>query len=596
MILQQYVRLLMRWWWLIVLSAGVAGAAAYLLSREMAPIYAASTTLLINPAPVTNAALDLDTLRASTSLGRTYSEMLRRRPVLEAVIADLQLTSSARELAQNVTVTLIPNTQLIMVTVEDTDPQRAADIANGIVRAFTAQNQVRQAQRYTLSKESLEQELIRLQSEISLAQTRLTSLRTAPVPAPAEQNRLQALIAQYTSSYATVLNSFEAVRLAEAQATDNLEIVEEAQAETTPQRPTATQNALLAALLGALVALGIAVLIDYLDDSIRSSEEVERLINVDTLATIGRISGTTQPEKLVTLTKPYSEIAEDYRLLRTKIEFAIMDKGIRTLMVTSSDEREGKSIILANLAIALAQTGKRVILVDTNLRRPTLHEFFGLANMSGGITTLLQDEATGADYLTPSGINHLRLQQLRERLVSEQLVPTHVANLCLLTSGPLPANPAELLGSQLMLEIIEELKTQADVVLFDSPPVLAVVDAMLLARVCDMTLLVVQAGVTRAAALRKAKEQLLQAGANLAGVVLNGVATSHRSYQQPYQNRPAIRPAHSPAAYNPLLGARRPNSATPAEPTTPAEPGKSPNYVLSERPDPPSHPPNTPMA
>lgn len=566
MYVQHYLRLLGRWWWLIGLSATVAGAVAFVLSRELAPVYATSTTLLINPAPVTNAALDLDTLRASTSLGRTYIEMLQRRPVLEAVIAELQLDLDAKTLSRNVTVSLVPNTQLIMVTVEDTDPARAAAIANGMVRAFTAQNQARQAQRYAASKASLQQEIARLQGEINTAQTRLAALRTAPTPNAAEQNRLQTLIAQYTSSYATVLNSFEAVRLAEAQATDNLEIIEEAQPEQTPQRPAPLQNTLLAVLLGALAAVGVVLLLDYLDDSLRSGEEVERLIGVNTLATIRPIQSATQPGRLVVLTKPHSELAEDYRLLRTQIEFAMMDKGIRTVLVTSSEMREGKSITLANLAAALAQTGKRVVLVDTNLRRPTLHEFFGHTNLGNGVTTLLHDETTNNDPLAPSGVNHLRLQQLRERLVSDTLITTHIDNLCLLASGPLPANPAELLGSQRMVEVLEELKNQADVVLLDSPPVLATVDAMLLARICDSTLLVVQAGATRSAALRKAKEQLMQAGAHLAGAVLNGVTPSRRRYQPvPSNPSPVVAPRRLSPAPHPLWGDRRKSVLTPAE-------------------------------
>lgn len=567
MILQPTIQLLWRWAWLIVLSAIIAGAGAFFLSQRMAPIYTASTTLLINQAPVTSVALDLDSLRASTSLARTYVELMRKRPVLEAVIDTLALDLNASELAGMVTIALVPNTQLILLTVEDTDPVRAADIANEIVNAFTLQNQERQAQRYASPKQGLEQELNRIQQEINNVQDALEALAGATgANAVVQQNQLQALMAQHSNSYATVFNSLETVRLAEAQATNNLEVVEAARPERSPKLPKPWQNSALAAMLGGALAIGLVILLDYLDQSVRSAKEVEEWLGMTTLATIGRLKGATLPEKLAIITRPNSSVAEDYRLLRANIEFAVVDRALRTLVVTSSDSSEGKSTTITNLAIALAQTGKRVILVDANLRQPTLHKFFNQTNIPGVTTRLLQGERPATDYLAPTGVKELHL----------------------LASGPHCSNPAELLGSRTMVDLIEELKAHADLVLFDTPPLLAAVDALLLARSCDATLFVVRAGVTRVETLQRAKEQVTQAGANILGVVLNQVTTSYRSYtkihyqeEKPhYQPPPKVEPQLLAAAYNefvlfnknhyklyPDLDQKKPKSSAPTDDT-----------------------------
>jgi capsular exopolysaccharide synthesis family protein len=513
-LLQHYLGLLWRWSWLIALSAFLAAQTATMLLAASDPVYSASTTLLISQAPVAGVALDFNALRASESLARTYVELLRQRPVMEAVSNNLQLGIDADRLANKVSIDLIPNTQLIQLTVEDSNPQRAADIATEIVSVFGMQNQERQARRYAASKGNLEEELARIQTEISVAQAELESFSGTTAPDElAKQNQLQALIAQYSSSYATVLNSFEAVRLAEAQTTSNLEVVEPAEPAAISAQLDNTGKVILAAVLAALVVFGLIVLVDYFDDSVRSSQEVESLVGVETLAAIGRILGSSEPNKLIPITQARSGLAEAYRLLRTNIEFMTDDKPFHSITITSSEPLEGKSLTTANLAIVLAQTGKRVILVDTNLRRPTLHEFFGKSNHRGVTTFLLQ-----------SG----------DGLITDYLLPTGVDNLRLLSAGPSSTNPAELIGSKRMGDLVEALKAQADIVLFDSPSLLVAVDAMLLARLCDASLLVVLARVTRADALRKAKSRLAQTGTPILGVVLNSVKTSQKNSYPSY--------------------------------------------------------------
>jgi non-specific protein-tyrosine kinase len=203
---------------------------------------------------------------------------------------------------------------------------------------------------------------------------------------------------------------------------------------------------------------------------------------------------------LITRLDPRSPVAEAFRQLRTSIQFASPDRPIRSLLLTSTGPEEGKTTTLANLAVAFAQAGSRVIMVDADLRRPGLHKLFGLKNQVG-LTTLVVGDP-------------------------EQEVPlfeTGVENLWLLPSGPLPPNPAELLASRRMAEVMERLAKAADYVLYDSPPVLAVTDAAILASRVDGVLLVLQAGRTRREFARRAKAALEKVNARILGTVLTGV-------------------------------------------------------------------------
>jgi capsular exopolysaccharide synthesis family protein len=207
------------------------------------------------------------------------------------------------------------------------------------------------------------------------------------------------------------------------------------------------------------------------------------------------------PADLVTITDPRSPVAEAYRILRTNLEFANLERPLRTLLVTSPGPEEGKSAVLANLAVVLAQAGKRVIVADCDLRHPRQHEIFGLGN-SLGLTTVLRDDAA---------------------LSSLPLADVGVAGLSVLTSGPVPPNPAELLARPRMAELIASLSGRADMVLFDAPPVVVVTDAAILAARVDGVLLAINARGTKRDHALRAKELLEKVNARLVGAVLNDV-------------------------------------------------------------------------
>jgi capsular exopolysaccharide synthesis family protein len=213
---------------------------------------------------------------------------------------------------------------------------------------------------------------------------------------------------------------------------------------------------------------------------------------------------------LVTLNEPMAPASEAYRNLRMNLQFAALDKKLRTLLVTSPGPGEGKSTTLANLAVTMAQLEQRVLMVDADLRRPCLHQLFGLTNDVGLTTMMLADQALEVPPLQNSTLTGLQL----------------------MASGPLPPRPSDLLGSKRMETVIERLLAQADILLFDAPPIMAVTDAVILATKVDGVLLVVSAGETKREHVQQALERLNKVNAHILGTVLNNVAldASMRGY------------------------------------------------------------------
>lgn len=211
--------------------------------------------------------------------------------------------------------------------------------------------------------------------------------------------------------------------------------------------------------------------------------------------------------RLITQEKPNAYASEQYKTIRTNIEYSSIDKKIRTLVITSANPAEGKSTTAANIAVSFAQAGKKVLLIDGDLRKPTVHTSFRIENKIGLINILVKKES----LLT---------------VVSD----TMVENLSVLTSGPTPPNPAEMLNSKAMVEMLEEARVHFEIVILDTPPVLSVTDAQVLGNQCDATLLVVRSNVTERRDALEAKSRLQQSRANLIGTILHGVETHIDNY------------------------------------------------------------------
>jgi capsular exopolysaccharide synthesis family protein len=311
----------------------------------------------------------------------------------------------------------------------------------------------------------------------------------------------------------------------------NVKAEDPATLSAVPVRPNRQSAIFTGALLGLAIGIGIVVLLSFLDSTIRTPEEVESH-NISLLGTIPVIDHPAQPLAIDAETRagtggrpkftphraahldPRSSVAESYRSLRTTVQFAGLDKEIQVLAISSSAPQEGKSTTSSNLGIVMAQMGKRTLIVDADLRRPVLHSVFGLPR-EPGLTNLLFERTT----------------------LEEAIQKTDVPNLFILPCGIIPPNPAELLGSKRMWQLMARLRTEFDMIILDTPPVVAVTDALLLGHAADATILVARADVTRIDALMRAMDAVERSGANLLGVVLNNfnVANAYGSYYKYYQ-------------------------------------------------------------
>lgn len=287
--------------------------------------------------------------------------------------------------------------------------------------------------------------------------------------------------------------------------------VEPAVTPASPISPRTTLNSVMGVLIGLLLAGALVLLFEYLDDTIKTTEDVEAAVGLPTLGGVARFPRNTADVDALVVASPHrTAAAEGYRVLRTNVRFSTIDEPAQALLVSSTNPGEGKSTTVANLAVAMAQTGQRVIAVDSDLRRPTLHRLFGLSNGAGLTNALLS----------------------REPDLSRFLQPTRFETLWVMTAGPLPPNPSELLGSRRLEAVISALRKEVDILIFDSPPALAVADASILAAKVDGTILVVDAGRTRVQALQRAHESLGRAKTRVLGAVLNRLTERSQGYYQ----------------------------------------------------------------
>jgi tyrosine-protein kinase len=504
--IRNYLMLFWRWAWLIVLAGVLAGAASYFLSMRMDPVYEAKSKVLISEASVTKSA-DYSSLMASERLTSTYSEMMISQTVLGEVSQLLGLSMPLADMMEMISVAPVRDTQLIEITVRSSDPEQAARIANTMVGVFTSQVQSIQSGRFSQSKESLRTQLTDTERQIQEYKDQMDATTDAE-----EKERLDSKRSQYQQIYTNLLMSFEQVRLAEAQSSSSISQTEPAVVPFVPVSPNVLRNTVLAVAVGMMIAAGGLTMREALDDTIKSEREVQQRFG---LTVLGVISRNTIPDSyLITDYQPRSPVSEAYRMMRTNILFSNIGKPVDTLLVTSAEPQEGKTTIASNLAVVNAQNGRDVTLIDCDLRRPTVHKRFKLSNRSGFSTLFISTLDS--------------LDQIRQK--------AKIPHLSVLTSGPLPPNPAELIGSQRMAEILHRISSQGDMVIIDSPPTLAVTDASILAQVVDGVLLVITPGVTRRMAAQKMIEQINRVGGNILGVVLNNF-DEHRSYYSYRSNK-----------------------------------------------------------
>ncbi len=510
--IKHYLYILRSRWWLLALMLVGAAVTAFVLSRLSTPVYRATTTLLIEAKgnDAMNSA-DYAAIRASESLAQTYASLLQSRTVAEEVYKRLDLANKPGATFGTVQANPVAGTQLIRVNADNSAPEMAALVVNTVASVFIEQNYQRQTSGYSQSQDSLARQLDYLEGQINQTTTALAALQNAQgVAESAERARQEELLAQYNQNYTSLLQSIENVRLAAIQSTSNIIQVEPAITPTRPLRPNVMLNTVVAGVLGLLAGVILALIEDFLDDTVKSPEAASQQLHLPIIGMV--LNFDAERERLITLLKPRSPAAESFRRIRINIKYASVDHDLRTLLVTSPAPSEGKTTLAANLGVVMATDNQRTILIDGDLRRPNLHKAMGLPNRRGLSDLFIESADTLKDAMQATGVE----------------------GLSVITSGPLPPNPSELLDSAKIGHILQEVRQQADLIIIDAPPAISLTDAIALSQRVDGVVMVLRAGRTKMALLRHAVQDLRQVGANIIGLVFTDIDHASNRYGQYY--------------------------------------------------------------
>lgn len=525
--LRRQIGIVRTWFPLFVVSVVLAAVAAIVISNLQQKVYESKATLIVGQS-LTGANPDYTQLLASQRLSTTYAAVATTRPILEEVIADIGLDLAPDDLRMMVTAEAPTDSTLVTITVQYPGAAEAAAIANGIAERLIADSPAIQGRTAELQA-SINADLEATQDQIADTQSRVSALAETADRTPeqeAELSTLEGRLVSLRSTYATLLSFLS------GSATNLISVIEPAAPADAPISPRPVFNLAFAMVLGLALAVGVAFVVEFVRDPIKDSDDVQATLGMSTLAAIVRMraDGGRDPfYQLSTLLYPRSAAAEAYRTLRTNIEFAAVDSPVHTLLVTSSSPGEGKTVTACNLAVAFAQAGRRVILVDADLRKPGVSGMFRLPN-SVGLTSLLRNDGLSVESVAQ---------------------PTEQDNLQVVTTGPLPPNPAELLGSQRMRAVLENLARDIDLLVVDSPPLRAFADAAILSSFLDGTVFVVDASVSRRRAVRQGREALARAAARTLGVVLNRVPGAARVDYAGYYGKLAAEPQTAAGAPGP---------------------------------------------
>lgn len=521
--LRHYLQVVKRRKTIVVACVTVVVGTAVFLSFLRTPNYAATAKLLLRPR-TTQSVFNSDSQRTDAArLIQTEIEVISTDPVKEIVTAKIGG-------APPVQVRPVGQTDLVSVRAESTDPTRAALVANAYASAYIEFRRQQALEDLAAGSAGVQEKIADLQRQVDELASQLDA---APVCIDARTttaacNQRINIEQSVGQRRATLLNQqavfrskLDQLQVDAALANGGAEVLTPAFAPNDPFEPKPLRNGVLAFVLGLMLGISGAFLIEYLDDSIKRKEDLERAVpGISVLGLVPLVAGwKARDEGLVISSRdPGSAAAEAYRILRTSIQFLDLDTRVRVIQVTSPSAQEGKTTTLANLAVAFASAGLRTIMVDCDLRRPRLHDFFELDHKVG-FTSVLLGRAGLVRALQP--------------------VPGY-DRLLLLASGPLPPNPSELLSSRRAADVIQNLGAQADIVLIDSPPSLPVTDALVLSQRVDSTLLITTARVTSRRDAARAVEMLQQVGAPLTGLILNGVMAQdgYGGYNAGYQYEP----------------------------------------------------------
>jgi len=451
----------------VILLPTVGGLLGFFYSESQEPVYEAEATILVQYRGG-GFASGLSDFSSSQDLASTYRRLITARPFLEQVRQADAITSLRGGMA-SISAHVESAPPVLIIRSRDNDPR---------VAGITAQ---------TVAEEFIDYAI---------------ELRLADIA------RLQSAAA------AQGITNLDDVVAAQVATVDSLSLLEPVSTPRSPIIPRTRQNILIGVVLGLLLAIGGALLLDSLRDTVRSPDQLARRFGVTGLGAVFKWSPKEVGEgRLVLKDVPASSYAEAIRQVRANIQFASVNLPNGVLMVSSPGPGEGKSTILCNLAVAVAQTGKRVVVVDADLRRPSVHRFLGGVQKEPGLSNFLADAA--AD-------------------LADIVRPAQEEGIDVIPSGATPPNPAELLGSAKMGSLLNRLKTEYDTVLVDSPPLLLVADGALTATQVDGVVVVVDGFGTRSSALQAALDTLRQAQAHVLGVIINKLKRGRFGYGYTY--------------------------------------------------------------
>jgi succinoglycan biosynthesis transport protein ExoP len=505
--LRDYLLVLRRRKVVVALSVAAVLAVALGVAFRQTPRYAATAKLLLQP-------------RTSQSVfGSQAQGFVDARRSVQTEIEVIK-TEPVRDLVRDkiggappVQVGAIGETDILTIRAESADPARASLVANTYATAYIDFRRTQALEQFSVTSEGIQTKITQLQQQVDSLGSTTTNLPPCVNPATtpdacSQRTAAEATIAARRTTLLSQLGLFQQtldqLGVDSAVAKGSAQLVTPASTPVAPFAPTPARNAVLGIILGLLIGVALAFLVDYLDDSIKGKEDLDRAIpGVGVIGLIPHVSDWKAKDRsrVVSLSDSTSPAAEAYRILRTSIQFLGIERRTRVIQVTSASAQEGKTTTLSNLAVAFASSGLRTVVVCCDLRRPRLHHFFGVDNAVGFTSVLLGNVALSKALQPVPG---------QERLL-------------VLASGPLPPNPAELLSSSRAADLLRSLAQQADIVLVDCPPVLPVTDSIVLSQRMDATVLVVSAGSTSRKAAHRAAEMMQQVNAPLIGAVLNGV-------------------------------------------------------------------------
>lgn len=542
MTFELYWKTVVKRWKLVVICFVMVGLGTFIVSKLTTPLYQSNSLVQVVLTSGSNPA-DYTSLLASDQLVQTEAQLATSDPVLREVASHYPGLSAAN-LSSQVTATTQLNTQLFSITVLDANPQRAAALANDIAQTLIQQQSQLAQQDNARSQQQLRQDLTSTNQQINTMISKIAVAKSSgnQTQVVSLQNQL-GYLQQHYNQVQTTLSQLE---LTQAQSNSFLRIVQYAQSALAPAQPNVRLNTLGGFVAGLLLGLLLAMLADQLDMRVRTAEELAQLLNWSILGTVW---GAKSSNRVDVVNVQGQDInVEAYRILRTNVGFAEVDKPLSSLVVTSAIPGEGKSTVAANLAIFMAKAGKNTLLVDADLRRPTQHQIFNLAPDRLGLSNAILASATSLS--TPSSYTRNIAPSLSMPVSGMPAHPTFslapfihtvgIPNLQIISSGPLPPNASELLDSKAMQHLLAAMTTTGvEMVIFDSPPLLGLSDSSILASKVDGVLVVVD--ITRAskAKLKQMKTVLSQTKAHVLGCVVNKQRRSRHdsSYSYYYYSR-----------------------------------------------------------